>query len=315
MTLVGHRRAARRGHARDARTPGRRCERAGRQAARVALSGGLLIGLSTFQAEFDFGVPQFRFVFQPMLIMLAAGVGLVAARLWARPRRGARRGRLLPRRPRRAGAAGRPGPRRDDAAPPALRRRGAGRRGDRAARRRATGRWPSASGPASGIGTVGLAVRVGAGRTSGCRSRGRPSCSPRRALLGFAAAVAGAAGRRLDRRAPERRSRMPGLAARCAAPPWSAPRRSPRCVGFALYKPADEGVRAAVALTDVDRRGRAHRERRRAPEPAGRGRRRRVADRHRLAGRRPRRRPPASESAPAATAPPSRSPCTATGRR
>jgi hypothetical protein len=50
---------------------------------RVALTGGLLIGLSTFQAEFDFGVPQFRFVFQPMLIMLAAGVGLVATRIWA----------------------------------------------------------------------------------------------------------------------------------------------------------------------------------------------------------------------------------------
>ena len=28
--------------------------------ASVALMGGLLIGLSTFQAEFDFGVPQFR---------------------------------------------------------------------------------------------------------------------------------------------------------------------------------------------------------------------------------------------------------------
>jgi hypothetical protein len=48
----------------------------------VGLSGGFLIGLSTFQAEFDFGVPQFRFVFQPMLIMLAAGIGLVAVRQW-----------------------------------------------------------------------------------------------------------------------------------------------------------------------------------------------------------------------------------------
>ena len=47
------------------------------------LCGGLLLGLSTFQAEFDFGVPQFRFVFQPMLIMLAAGVGLVTARVFA----------------------------------------------------------------------------------------------------------------------------------------------------------------------------------------------------------------------------------------
>ncbi len=48
----------------------------------VMLTGGLLIGLSTFQAEFDFGVPQFRFVFEPMMVMLAAGVGLVAARLY-----------------------------------------------------------------------------------------------------------------------------------------------------------------------------------------------------------------------------------------
>jgi hypothetical protein len=48
----------------------------------VALTGAFLLGLSTFQAEFDFGVPQFRFVFQPMLIMLAAAVGLVAARVW-----------------------------------------------------------------------------------------------------------------------------------------------------------------------------------------------------------------------------------------
>ena len=39
---------------------------------RAALGGGFLIGLSTFQAEFDFGVPQFDFLFQPMLIALAA---------------------------------------------------------------------------------------------------------------------------------------------------------------------------------------------------------------------------------------------------
>jgi hypothetical protein len=48
----------------------------------IWLPGGFMLGLSTFQAEFDFGVPQFRFLFQPMLIMLAAGVGLVTARLW-----------------------------------------------------------------------------------------------------------------------------------------------------------------------------------------------------------------------------------------
>ena len=48
----------------------------------VSLTGALLLGLSTFQAEFDFGVPQFRFVFAPMLVMLAGGVALVAARVW-----------------------------------------------------------------------------------------------------------------------------------------------------------------------------------------------------------------------------------------
>ena len=53
-----------------------------RIARKAALPGGLLIGLSTFQAEFDFSVPQFRFIFQPMLIMLAAAVGLVATRMY-----------------------------------------------------------------------------------------------------------------------------------------------------------------------------------------------------------------------------------------
>ena len=49
---------------------------------RTALMGGLLIGLSTFQAEFDFGVPQFRFVLEPVLLAVAASVALVCARLW-----------------------------------------------------------------------------------------------------------------------------------------------------------------------------------------------------------------------------------------
>lgn len=42
--------------------------------------GGLLIGLSVFQIEFDFGVSQFRLVLQPMLIAVAASIALVAAR-------------------------------------------------------------------------------------------------------------------------------------------------------------------------------------------------------------------------------------------
>ncbi|MBV8304649.1 MAG: hypothetical protein JOZ04_10600, partial [Acidimicrobiia bacterium] len=47
----------------------------------VSLAGAFLIGMSTLQAEFDFGVPQFNQLFQPAMIMLAAGIALVAARI------------------------------------------------------------------------------------------------------------------------------------------------------------------------------------------------------------------------------------------
>ena len=47
--------------------------------------GGLLIGLSVFQAEFDFGIAQFRMVFAPLMIVAAAGITLVAARLYVGP--------------------------------------------------------------------------------------------------------------------------------------------------------------------------------------------------------------------------------------
>ncbi|MDN4163589.1 hypothetical protein [Nocardioides abyssi] len=64
-------------------------ERTGRRTSAVAtyvlkacLVGGLLIGMSVFQAEFDFGVPQFRLVLQPFLIAVAAAFSLVVARLW-----------------------------------------------------------------------------------------------------------------------------------------------------------------------------------------------------------------------------------------
>jgi hypothetical protein len=49
---------------------------------RGLLAGSFLVALSTFQGEFDFGVPQFREVLQPVLIMVAAGVGLVTARIY-----------------------------------------------------------------------------------------------------------------------------------------------------------------------------------------------------------------------------------------
>ncbi|OBF44464.1 hypothetical protein A5787_13495 [Mycobacterium sp. 852002-50816_SCH5313054-b] len=43
--------------------------------------GGMFIGLSVYQIEFDFGVPQFRLVLQPMLIAAAAALAAVAARI------------------------------------------------------------------------------------------------------------------------------------------------------------------------------------------------------------------------------------------
>jgi hypothetical protein len=47
----------------------------------AAIAGAFLTALSTFQAEFDFSVPQFRLVWHPILLMLAAGIGLVTARV------------------------------------------------------------------------------------------------------------------------------------------------------------------------------------------------------------------------------------------
>jgi hypothetical protein len=45
------------------------------------LGGAFLIGLSTFQGEFDYSVPQFRLVWHPILLMIAASVALVSARI------------------------------------------------------------------------------------------------------------------------------------------------------------------------------------------------------------------------------------------
>ena len=52
---------------------------------RASLCGGFLIGMSTFQGEFDFGVPQFQLLFHPVLIAFAGGIALVTARIWAGP--------------------------------------------------------------------------------------------------------------------------------------------------------------------------------------------------------------------------------------
>ena len=45
------------------------------------IAGAFLIGLSAFQAEFDYSVPQFRLLYHPMLVMASAGIALVAARM------------------------------------------------------------------------------------------------------------------------------------------------------------------------------------------------------------------------------------------
>jgi hypothetical protein len=47
----------------------------------ATLGGAFLVAMSTFQGEFDFGVPQFALALHPTLIMLAAGIALVAARI------------------------------------------------------------------------------------------------------------------------------------------------------------------------------------------------------------------------------------------
>ncbi len=47
---------------------------------RVSLFGATLLGLSVFLLEFDFGIPQWRAVYHPLLVATAAALTLVAAR-------------------------------------------------------------------------------------------------------------------------------------------------------------------------------------------------------------------------------------------
>ncbi|WP_244524703.1 hypothetical protein [Trujillonella endophytica] len=60
----------------------RKVGRIGRFVRQGSAMGGLLLGLSVFQGEYDFDVPQFRLVLEPFMIAGAAGLALVAARLW-----------------------------------------------------------------------------------------------------------------------------------------------------------------------------------------------------------------------------------------
>lgn len=47
----------------------------------TALAGAFLIGLSALQAEFDYSVPQFRLLFHPVMLAIAAAGALVPARI------------------------------------------------------------------------------------------------------------------------------------------------------------------------------------------------------------------------------------------
>ena len=62
-------------------TPPSRFARISERFGDVMLAGAFLVGLSTLQVEFDFGVPQFRALYHPTLLALAGGLGLVAARI------------------------------------------------------------------------------------------------------------------------------------------------------------------------------------------------------------------------------------------
>jgi hypothetical protein len=47
----------------------------------LILAGAFLVAVSTAQGEFDFGVPQFALALHPTLVMFAAGIALVTARI------------------------------------------------------------------------------------------------------------------------------------------------------------------------------------------------------------------------------------------
>jgi hypothetical protein len=213
----------------------------------VALTGGLMVGLSTFQAEFDFGVPQFRLVFQPILLMLAAGLGLVLARIYAG--RGAALGAVAVFIVLRGALALLVGPLLGQTMPhfplyivEALVVEAVALRvtTDRPLR---FGLWAGL-----GIGTVGLVAEWGWSQL--WMPLPWPTAMfPEAALLGLAAALAGALigawiGSHL-RVEPAKRQPLLRGAAVCSAAVLAA------LVVFALYTPADKGVSARVALSDV----------------------------------------------------------------
>jgi hypothetical protein len=65
--------------------PAGRATAPGRAIAALSL-GAILVGLSCFEGEFDFGVPQFQVIYLPVLIAATAGFALVLARAALGPR-------------------------------------------------------------------------------------------------------------------------------------------------------------------------------------------------------------------------------------
>jgi hypothetical protein len=214
----------------------------------VALTGGFMLGLSTFQAEFDFGVPQFRFVFQPILVMLAASVGLVTARIFGG--RGAALGAVAFFLVVRGLLSVAIGPVFGETTPHMPLYVVEALVVELVALRVVAEDRPLAFGLASGIGigTVGLAAEWGWSHV--WMPLAWPAeLFPEGALLGFAAAIAGGLlgawiGARLSVEPRPRDGRLRTAALAGAA-------LVAVIVGFSLNKPPAEGVRAAVALTEV----------------------------------------------------------------
>jgi hypothetical protein len=213
----------------------------------IALTGGLMLGLSTFQAEFDFGVPQFQLIFQPILLMLAAGIGLVLARVYAG--RGAALGAALFFIVLRGGLAILIGPVIGQTTPHLPLYIVEALVVESVALFVPT-RKPAAFGLAAGIGlgTIGLGAEWAWSHL--WMPLPWPSAIfPEAAVLGFAAAIAGSMlgawiGTHL---APEPLERSPLLrrAALCSAAVVAA------LVGYGLYTHTQPGVSAQVALKNV----------------------------------------------------------------
>lgn len=218
-----------------------------KMARAVALTGGLMLGLSTFQAEFDFGVPQFQLIFQPLMLMFAAGVGLVLARVYAGP--GAALGAagffiLL-----RGGLALLVGPVLGQTMPHFPLYVAEAMVVEVVALFVST-RKPLRFGLAAGvgIGTIGLAAEW-AWSHLWMPLPWTEAAFPEAAVVGFAAAIAGATigawvGTHLSP-VPLKRSPQLRRAALCSAAVIAA------LVAYGLYTPTEEGTSAQVALKDV----------------------------------------------------------------